>query len=176
VRIRDADPSRDAAACAAIYGPYVRETAVSFEEIAPDPGEMAARIARLAATHRWLVAEATDGRVIGFAYACPHRERAAYRWAADVSPAHHGRGIGRALYDALLAGLREQGFQLALAGITLPNQASVALHEAFGFELVGVYRGIGFKAGAWCDVGWWQLRLAPPGGGPPPEPRPPRLP
>jgi phosphinothricin acetyltransferase len=177
--IRPADPVRDAAACAAIYAPFVRESVVSFEDVAPDAEAFGARIARLAATHPWLVAE-VDERVVGFAYSSPHRERAAYRWACDVSvyigPAHHGRGIGRALYEALFALLREQRIHVACAGITLPNDASVGLHESLGFELVGIYRGIGWKAGAWRDVGWWQLRLLPQldDGTPPPEPLPPR--
>jgi L-amino acid N-acyltransferase YncA len=132
----------------------------SFEEVAPDASEMARRIERLSATHAWLVFE-RDGAVAGYAYACPHRERAAYRWAADVSvyvdPAHRRTGVGRALYLELLGILREQGKRVATAGITLPNDASVALHESLGFELVGVFRGIGWKGGSWRDVGWWQL-------------------
>jgi phosphinothricin acetyltransferase len=173
--IRAADPARDAAACAAIYAPFVRASAVSFEEVAPDADAFAARIARGATTHPWLVAE-VDARVAGFAYGSPHRERAAYRWACDVSvyvdPAHHGRGLGRALYAELLARLRAQRLHVACAGITLPNDASVGLHESLGFQPVGIYRGIGWKAGAWHDVGWWQLRLLPPldDGAPPPEP------
>jgi L-amino acid N-acyltransferase YncA len=176
--VRPADPARDAAACAAVYAPYVRDSVVSFEEAVPGADELAARIARFAATHPWLVCE-RDGRVVGFAYGAPHRERAAYRWAAEVSVyvdrAHHRQGVGRALYEALLAQLRAQGFQVACAGITLPNDASVTLHETLGFEPVGVYRGIGWKAGAWRDVGLWQLRLLPPldDGPPPPEPLPP---
>jgi L-amino acid N-acyltransferase YncA len=174
---RPADPARDAAACAAIYAPFVRETAVSFEEVVPGAEDFAARIARTSATHPWLVCE-RDGEVAGFAYGAPHRERAAYRWATDVSvyvdPAFHRRGVGRALYEALFERLRAQRFQIACAGITLPNHASVGLHESLGFESVGVYRGIGWKAGAWRDVGWWQLRLLPAEAtGPPPEPLPP---
>jgi len=177
--IRSADPARDAAACAAIYAPFVRESAVSFEEVAPDADVFAARIAATQATHPWLVAE-LDERVVGFAYGSPHRERAAYRWACDVSvyidAARRGRGIGRALYEELLAQLRVQRFHTACAGITLPNDASVGLHESLGFAPVGIYRGIGWKGGAWRDVGWWQLRLVPPvdDGVPPPEPLPPR--
>ncbi len=174
--IRHADAARDAAAVAEIYGRYVRETAVSFEEIAPSARDAAERIARVQRTHPWLVAEDGSGAVVGYAYACPHRERAAYRWAADVAvyvdPEHHRDGVGRALYEALLPLLRDQGFHTACAGITLPNDASVGLHEALGFEPVGIYRGIGWKAGAWRDVGWWQLRLRP-ADNPPPEPRPP---
>jgi phosphinothricin acetyltransferase len=173
--VRDADASRDAAACAAIYAPYVRDSAVSFEEIAPGPDEMARRIAAISATHPWLVAE-SDGRVAGYAYASPHRERAAYRWAVDVAvyvdAASRRRGIGRHLYDTLLPRLRAQGFHVATAGIVVPNDASVGLHEAVGFERVAFYPAIGWKAGAWRDLGWWQLRLAEPDGRPP-EPRAP---
>jgi phosphinothricin acetyltransferase len=160
MRVRPADPDRDAAACAAIYAPHVEPGPASFEEHAPDAAEIARRM-RVA--HAWLVAE-EDGAVAGYAYASPHRDRAAYRWAVDVAvyvgDAFMRRGVGRALYAALLPLLAERGFRAACAGIALPNDASVRLHEAFGFELVGVYRRIGFKAGAWRDVGWWQLDLA----------------
>ncbi|HEX2391573.1 MAG TPA: GNAT family N-acetyltransferase [Solirubrobacterales bacterium] len=173
--IRDADPQRDAAACAAIYAPHVEDSPTSFEERAPGAEEMAARIERLAASHAWLVAE-QGGEVIGYAYACPHRERPAYRWAVDVSvyvaEAARGRGAGAALYRALFERLRERGFRVAFAGITLPNPASVALHERVGFSAIGVARGIGWKHGAWRDVGWYQLRLSPGAQDPPPEPRP----
>jgi L-amino acid N-acyltransferase YncA len=115
--------------------------------------------------------------VVGYAYACPHRSRPAYRWAVEVSvyvaTGRRRSGCGRALYVELAERLRGQGFQVACAGITLPNEASVALHESVGFVPVGVYRRIGWKDGAWRDVGWWQLELAPPGDGPPPEPQPP---
>jgi phosphinothricin acetyltransferase len=90
-----------------------------------------------------------------------------------VAPQHQRRGVGRALYQELFSLLTEQGFTMACAGVTLPNDASVGLHEALGFQPVGVYRRIGFKFGAWRDVGWWQLPLADPGDGPPPEPGPP---
>jgi phosphinothricin acetyltransferase len=172
--IRPADPARDAAACAAIYAPHVDGSAVSFEERAPGAGEMAARIERYSASHAWLVAE-RDGEVAGYAYATAFNERPAYRWSTSVSvyvaASARGQGVGRALYEALFGRLRERGFRMACAGITLPNEASVALHEKFGFALVGVNRGIGWKHGAWRDVGWYQLELAPPGDGPPPEPR-----
>lgn len=175
--IRDADPDRDAAACAAIYAPHVEGSPVSFEERAPSAEEMAARIERYAATHAWLVAE-RDGRVVGYAYATAFNERPAYRWSAGVSvyvaEGERGRGTGRALYTALFDCLRRRGFRMACAGITLPNEASVALHERLGFEPVGVNREIGWKHGAWRDVGWWQLELAPASDGPPPEPRPPQ--
>jgi L-amino acid N-acyltransferase YncA len=176
VVIRAADAERDAGACAEIYAPAVLEGPTSFEEVAPGAAEMAKRMGCVMATHPWLVAE-EDGRVVGFAYATPHRERAAYRWACDVSVyvdrAHHRRGVGRRLYDALLPLLRAQRFYVACAGITLPNDASVRLHESLGFEPIGIYRSIGFKAGAWRDVGWWQLSLLGDSGGAPAEPLPP---
>lgn len=174
--VRRADPERDAAACAAIYAPYVSHGVASFEEVPPAADEMRRRIEAYLATHEWLVAD-DGGDVAGFAYACPNRERAAYRWAVDVSvyvsASHQRRGVGRALYEELLARLERRGFRTACAGITLPNEASVALHEAFGFELVGVYRKIGFKFGAWHDVGWWQRPLGANGATPPTELLPP---
>jgi L-amino acid N-acyltransferase YncA len=174
--IRSALPELDAEACAAIYRPHVEGSPTSFEERAPDVAEMAERIRRISAAHPWLVAD-EEGTVRGFAYACPHRSRAAYRWAADVSAYveadHRGQGVGRALYEALLGELRRQGFHVACAGITLPNEASVALHERLGFVPVGVHRRIGWKQGAWRDVGWWQLQLREPEE-PPAEPLPPR--
>lgn len=174
--IRAADPDRDAAACAAIYAPHVEDGVVSFEERAPDAAEMATRIELVSATHPWLVAE-LDGEPVGYAYACRFQERPAYRWTAMVSvyvdADHHRAGIGRQLYLALFERLREQRFRTACAGITLPNAASVALHESLGFVAVGVNREVGWKQGAWRDVGWWQLELTPALDGPPPEPLPP---
>ena len=180
--LRHADPARDAAACAAIYRPYVTASAASFEERAPSAEELGARIERTARTHPWLVLE-DGGRVVGYAYASQHRTRAAYRWAADVAvyvdPEHQRRGAGRRLYTALLELLRAQGLRIACAGITLPNDAGVALHRAAGFEHAGTFHAIGWKAGAWRDVSWWQLRLASDedDAAPPAEPGPPpRLP
>jgi L-amino acid N-acyltransferase YncA len=178
--LRHAEPARDAAACAAIYAPYVADTSASFEELAPTAQELAERMQRTSRTHPWLVLE-EGGRVVGYAYASPHRTRAAYRWAADVAiyvdPRHQRRGAGRRLYEALFELMACQGFRIACAGITLPNDASIALHRALGFEHVGIYRDIGWKAGAWHDVSWWQLRLAADDGGPPAELREPqRLP
>jgi len=175
MEIRDAISEHDAAACAAIYAPYVRDTVISLEERVPTAEEFAERIATTTQTHPWLVA-AEDGEVVGYAYATRHRERASYRWATDVTvyvaEGRHRRGVGRALYEALFARLVGQGFRMACAGVTLPNQASVGLHEALGFQAVGVYRRIGFKFGAWRDVGWWQLELdgRQADGGAPPEP------
>ncbi len=170
VTIRLADPSRDAAACAAIYAPSVMGSATSFEEVPPPPGEMARRIDQAVI---WLVAE-RGGAIAGYAYASPHRERDAYRWAVDVAvyvDARHRRaGVGRALYEELLDRLRGRGYRVACAGVTQPNPASEALHAALGFQPVGTYRRIGWKAGAWRDVRWWQLELDPAGAEPPAEP------
>lgn len=156
--LRVANPA-DAPAIAATYAPYVTDTVISFELIPPDEREMANRLAKTLARFPWLVA-VDGGDVVGYAYAGIHRERAAYQWAADVSVYLHenwrGRGIGRTLYTALFAILRAQGYCNVYAGITLPNPASVALHEAMGMVPVGVYRHVGYKAGAWHDVGWWQ--------------------
>jgi phosphinothricin acetyltransferase len=174
--IRHADPNRDARACTAIYAPFVRNTPVSFEEQQPNEAEIARRITAVSQGYPWLVAEVAE-EVVGYAYACAHRERAAYRWAADVAvyvgEGRRGQGVGRALYGELMPLLSRQGLRIACAGITLPNDASVALHERFGFELVGVYRRIGWKTGAWRDVGWWQVELLPPTDGQPAEPAPP---
>ena len=178
--VRHADPQRDAAACAAIYAPYVAGTSISFEEVAPTAAQFAALIAETSARYPWLVLEDGGGAVAGYAYASQHRARAAYRWAADVAiyvePRCHRTGAGRALYEALLELLRRQRLRSACAAVTLPNDASVGLHRALGFEHVATYRSIGWKAGAWRDVSWWQLQLAGDGGGgdgdgaPPPEP------
>jgi phosphinothricin acetyltransferase len=159
VKVRHATAA-DAAACAAIYEPVVRDTAISFEEVPPSVDETARRIG---AAIVWLVAEAPDGEVVGYAYSSAHRERAAYRWAVDVSayigPEARGRGVGRQLYTQLLADTAALGYRRAYAGIALPNAASVALHEAMGFRPVGVYERVGWKLGRWHDVGWWQRDL-----------------
>jgi L-amino acid N-acyltransferase YncA len=152
----------DAPACAAIYAPYVYDTAVSFEGEPPTPSQMAERIAAAMSTHAWVVLEDAD-RVVGYAYGGSHQKRAAYRFSCEVSVyVEQGRrrtGSGRALYEALLGQLTERGYRMAVAGMTLPNEASAGLHRAMGFELVGVYRRIGWKLGAWHDVAWMQRAL-----------------
>lgn len=169
--VRDAVPE-DAAQLAAVYEPWVRTTAVSFELTAPTAEQMAARM--LAEPRLpWLVAQDPTG-VVGYAYASSHRARPAYRWSVDVSVYLRsdacGRGTGRRLYAELLATLTSLGYVCAFAGIALPNAASVGLHEALGFTLVGVYRDVGFKHGRWHDVGWWSRALQ----SPPDEPQEPR--
>jgi phosphinothricin acetyltransferase len=157
VRLANSD---DARAVATIYRPYVTESAISFEEEPPTAEAMAGRMASTVGP--WLVVE-RDGCVVGYGYGSRHRDRAAYAWSVDVSvyvdAAHHRAGVGRALYRSLLALLKLQGFYAAHAGITLPNVASVGFHESFGFRPVGVYAKVGYKRGAWHDVGWWQLPL-----------------
>jgi phosphinothricin acetyltransferase len=161
--IRPAEPE-DAPQIAAIYRPFCEESCVSFETAAPDAAEIAARIDKVRRRHHWLVDQA-GGVIAGYAYASPHRERAAYRWAVEVTIYMHekfrGRGRGRALYTELFGRLRSQGIFKAYAGILVPNPASQAFHESMGFTPVGIYRKIGYKLGAWRDVGWWQLALLP---------------
>jgi L-amino acid N-acyltransferase YncA len=170
--VRDASEA-DAHACASIYAPYVTETAVSFESDPPTPAQMAERIARALRTHAWVVLE-SDGRVVGYAYGSPHQTRAAYRWACEVSIyIERGRrrtGGGHALYEELFARLAARGYRMAVAGMTLPNEASAGLHRALGFTAVGVYRRIGWKLGSWHDVAWVQRELAV-APDPPAEPR-----
>jgi phosphinothricin acetyltransferase len=152
----------DAAAIAAIYRPIVESTAITFEVDPPSESEMRKRITDTLAHYPWLVYE-TEDQIAAYAYATRHRVRAAYQWSVDVSICVEARfrrwGIGRGLYTSLFGILAAQGFFNAYAGIALPNPASVALHESLGFQRLGVYHNVGFKLGAWRDVGWWQLGL-----------------
>ena len=149
---------------AEIYRPAVTERATSFEIDPPDANAMATRIESCLARFPWLVAE-DEGRVIGYAYASPHRSRSAYQWSVEVSAyvsdRAQRRGVARALYEALFRVLALQGFWNAYAGITLPNEASDGFHRALGFAPVGVFRGIGYKLGRWHDVLWLERALAP---------------
>lgn len=170
--VRDA-VEQDAGACAAIYAPFVLGTAVSFETEPPDAAEMARRIAAAQVAHAWLVLTDADA-LVGYAYAVPFKARAAYRWSCETSiylaAGRRRTGGGRLLYTALLDRLTERGFRMAVAGMTLPNDASVGLHRALGFEPVGVYRRIGFKNGGWHDVAIGQRPLGPTGPESPAEP------
>jgi len=152
----------DAAAVQAIYAPYVRDTAISFETEPPPVDEMRRRIAAVLAHAPWLVCE-RDGEALAYAYAGRFHARAAYQWTVEVTvyvhPAHHRRGIGRAVYTALLDALRLQGFRLAVGVIALPNPPSVAMHERLGFRRVGLLPAVGYKHGRWHDIGWWRLEL-----------------
>jgi len=164
----------DAQAIVDIYGPFCDGTPTSFEVVAPAADDMAGRIARITARLPWLVLD-DDGAIAGYAYASPHRERMAYQWAVDLAVYVHADfrrfGVGRALYTALFDLLRLQNYFRGYGGITLPNPGSVGLHEAMGFTLVGVYRSVGYKLGAWHDVAWYALSLQPDRLDPP-APRP----
>ncbi|KQN36605.1 acetyltransferase [Sphingomonas sp. Leaf407] len=170
--------SDDAAAIAAIYAPYVLGGTVSFETDAPDARAIRHRMAASDGLYPWLVATtgAADGdAVLGYAYASKFRERPAYRYVVETSiylaGASQQKGTGRLLYEALIDTLRAQGFTQAIGVLSLPNDASITLHEAVGFRRAGVYREIGFKQGRWIDVGFWQCRLNE-ASVPPKEPRP----
>ena len=167
---------QDAASIRAIYAPFVRDTPISFEVVPPSEEEMAARIRKTLTRYPWLVCCAR-GRLLGYAYAGGHSERAAYQWSVNVSVYVHGRakrmGVGRALYDTLFAILRMQGFVRAYAGITLPNVESVGFHESFGFTKAGTFSRVGYKLGVWHDVGYWQMAIQSSTGRPaPPQPLP----
>lgn len=174
MKIRTAMPD-DAAAIAAIYGPVVAETAISFELEPPSSDEMRTRIEATLQRLPWLVSLDAAGAVNGYVYASKHRERPAYQWAVDttayVRADSRGQGVGRRLYGRLFEELVALGYVQAFAGIALPNAASVGLHESVGFEPLGVYRNVGHKLGCWHDVGWWQKTLQAPGE----QPAAPRL-
>ena len=163
MRIRAAGVD-DAAAIAAIYAPYVTGTVVSFETEAPDAAEIARRMSEGDGHFPWLVACDGDRTLLGYAYACAFRSRPAYRFSVEttvyVADGAHRRGIGSLLYRSLLPVLEAQGYAQAIAAITLPNQASVTLHERFGFRQVGTYERVGFKFREWRSVGLWQRALA----------------
>ena len=160
-RVRPATAA-DAAACVEIYRPYVLDTVITFETDVPTVEEMADRIVDARVMHEWLVLE-VDGDVTGYACAHQFNSRAAYQWSVETSVylAQDGlrSGGGRMLYAELLRRLTERGFRRAFAGIAQPNDASNALHKAFGFQRAGRYPRVGWKHGAWRDVEWWQLDL-----------------
>lgn len=159
--IRSAQPD-DADWMLAIYAPVVRRTAISFEDVPPTLEEFRDRIDRIGNTFAWLVCTVDDVPA-GYAYAGPHRARAAYAWSVEASvyiaEEFRGRGVGRALYSRLFELLREKGLRNVYGVITLPNPGSIALHKSFGFWEIGVYRNAGFKLDAWHDVLWLQLDL-----------------
>ena len=162
MQVRDAT-SEDAAALARIYNPYVLNTIITFEESAVTAEDMAGRVGEAqAASLPWLVAESAGG-VLGYAYASKWKGRCAYRFSAEVTVyVEEGgarRGVGSTLYGELLQRLRDAGLHAAMGGIALPNEASVALHEKFGFRQVAQFREVGFKQNRWIDVGYWQVLL-----------------
>ncbi len=154
--------AEDALGIVEIYAPFCLNSATTFEVVPPSIDEMQRRMAAITKTHPWLVCE-ENGEILGYAYGCAHKERAAYRWSCDVAiylaEKARGKGVGTMLYTELFRQLRELGLYNAYAGVTLPNAASVALHEKLGFKPVGVYKNVGYKLGKWHDVGWWHLIL-----------------
>ncbi len=152
----------DAAAIQRIYGPYCVQSPITFELEVPSLEELQKRIVDYK-RYGYYVYE-KNSEVVAYAYASKHRERQAYQWCCEVSiytdTKHQRKGLARELYERLFIELKKKGLKNAYAGITLPNEASVRFHEAMGFEFIGTYKNIGFKAGRWWDVGWWGLSLA----------------
>lgn len=153
---------RDARSVWEIYTPFIRDTAVTFDIEVPPVEEFARRIRTHSAEHPWLVA-VIDDQVVGYANATEHRKKQAYCTTKEVSiylrDSVRGMGIGKTLYASLLIELKKQGVRNLLAGITVPNEASVKFHESLGFELVGTYRNVGYKLGEWRDVSWYEMWL-----------------
>ncbi|HEX6006468.1 MAG TPA: GNAT family N-acetyltransferase [Burkholderiales bacterium] len=164
--IRLARPA-DAAEIRAIYAPIVRDTAISFEYEVPSVAEIERRLARVLAGRPWLV-HVEAGRVLGYAYASPFRERAAYDWSVEVSiyvdSSVQRSGIGRRLYATLFDVLRALGYHQVIAGATMPNPASERLHRSLGFAQVAHFPAIGYKFGCWHDTVFWALPLRPTAG------------
>lgn len=157
--IRGARPA-DSEQLAAIYNHYIRHSLATFEEEPLRPEQMRQRLQRVSEQgYPWLVAEEA-GAICGYAYATRWRERSAYRFSVEstvyLAPAAAGRGWGTQLYSALFDRLQQQGVHAVIGGITLPNPASVALHEKMGMRKVAVFPEVGFKQGQWLDVGYWQ--------------------
>lgn len=155
----------DISAVQSIYAVFVEKTAATFEIVPPSVLEMETRFEGISRRFPWLVSQTPDGSITGFAYASAHSDRGAYEWSANTSiyinGQWHGQGVGRALYSSLIRLLKLQGFYNAFAGITLPNHASVALHQSLGYRHIGTFSRIGFKLGAWHPVSWWHLELHP---------------
>ena len=162
VKVRVASTA-DAESILEIYAPYIVSTAFTFETRLPSLQEFSTRIEKCLEKYPWLVCE-IDEKIAGYVYASPHREREAYQWTCEcsvyVSEHHRGKGIALALYETLFTILKCQGLFNVYAGITLPNDASVALHEKCGFVPFAVYDNIGYKLNNWHKVGWWQLQLS----------------
>ncbi len=163
--------SGDAEFIAETYRPFVEDGWASFEQDVPSPDEMAARIDSAGEFYPWLIAMENE-RPLAYAYASPHRTRAAYVSSVDTTiycaADTRRKGVGKQLYGALCDILTRQGYVMAFAGIALPNPASLALHKSVGFELVGTYPNVGYKHGAWRDTQWWARPLAEPANPPGP--------
>jgi L-amino acid N-acyltransferase YncA len=153
----------DAQQIANIYNYYIENTVITFEEQLVSAREIESRIEKIETSgHVWLVAE-TDSHIVGYAYSAAWRDRSAYRFASEVSVYlsnnSQGKGLGSLLYQTLFEQLKSTEIKILIGGITLPNEASVALHEKFGMEKVAHFREVGFKFDQWLDVGYWQVKL-----------------
>ncbi len=161
MEIRSALP-RDVPDMLEIYGPCIRDTIISFESEVPSVEAFTERLSSYQSKLPWIVLE-ENHKVIGYAYASPHRERAAYRWSCEVSvyvhSDHRRKGVAQQLYARLFDLLKDFDIHMCFAGISLPNPASVKCHESFGFTPIGVYHEIGYKFGQWIDVGWWEKKM-----------------
>ena len=152
----------DAEAILNIYKDYITDSCITFETEVPSLEEFSSRIEKIIEGYPYVVCE-VEGKVTGFAYASKHRERAAYKYSADVSvyvsALYQGRGIGKALYTKLFELLKNRDICMIYAGITLPNDKSISLHKSFGFEEVGIYHNVGYKFGEWLDVVWMEKAI-----------------
>lgn len=161
VDIRRAKPS-DSEQIFEIYRPIIEDTVISFETSPPSVEQIARRIASTLNTHEWLVAQ-SGNEIVGYTYATQYRSRQAYRRSTEttvyVHRDHRAQGVGRSLYLALFESLRSLDFHQAYAGIALPNEGSIALHEALGFERIGIFKEAGFKFDSWHDVLWLQRHV-----------------
>jgi L-amino acid N-acyltransferase YncA len=155
--------AEDAAAIASIYNHYIETSIATFEEEAVAAEDMQGRLARVSdAGYAWLVAEGETG-LLGYAYSGQWNPRSAYRYSVEttvyVVSGAGAMGVGTLLYSELFSLLRAANYRVAMAGISLPNDASVALHEKFGMEKVAHFKEVGYKFGRWIDVGYWQVSL-----------------
>ena len=159
--IRSVEPG-DASAICSIYNYYIHETTVTFEEAPVSINEMERRIREISAAYPWFV-YVDDNAVIGYAYLSRWKERSAYRFSAEITAyikqGHEKKGIGTELYTRLLEAAQKAGIHAVIAGITLPNENSIALQEKFGFKKIAHLNEVGYKQGKWLDVGYWELIL-----------------
>ena len=154
--------SDDAEAICAIYNHYVQNSTISFEEDGVSPTEMSRRIVDVTESLPWLVIE-NEGVVDGYAYATKWRARSAYRFSVEItvylSPSAIGKGYGASLYANLMEQLATLGVHAVIAGIALPNEKSIKLHEKIGLKKIAHFEQVGFKNQQWIDVGYWQKMM-----------------
>jgi phosphinothricin acetyltransferase len=152
----------DAAGILEIYGPFIRNTSITFETELPTVEQFGERITHYLESWPWLVCE-IGGKIAGYAYGSQYRERKGYQWCVECSvyihEDHRNKGIARSLYKKLFAILEKQGFRNVYAVINTPNDRSVEFHESCGFRFFAMYENVGWKMGQWKNVGWWRLIL-----------------